>query len=146
MTAMLSCTGCARCAAGLGAYRHAGADGRAAALLHGAALFRARLPLHHSKALTRVLMRVQGTGLRPSLMRASVRDLLLRGSFVGEDADSAGGDSSTDAAPPAGMLSMGACFLEGPQEDAALYLRGRYAEHVRSAAAAPPSRSVANSN
>jgi hypothetical protein len=83
----------------------------------------------------------QGAGLRPALMRASVRDVLLRGSFECDGAcspDGAGG-AAYDGVP--GILSMGACFLEGPQEDAALYLRGRYAASVlaaaRGAASAP---------
>jgi len=67
---------------------------------------------------------VQGAGLRPALLRVSVRDVLLRGSF-----ERSGGDGGC-----AGVLCMGACFLEGPQEDAALYLRGRYAASVQAAA------------
>jgi hypothetical protein len=77
----------------------------------------------------------QGAGLRPTLLRASVRDVLLRGSFECDGAcspDGGGGGDSGVGVP--GVLSMGACFLEGPQEDAALYLRGRYAASVHAAA------------
>ena len=58
-----------------------------------------------------------------------MRDVLLRGSFE-RDSDG-GGDGGGSRA---GVLSMGACFLEGPAEDAALYLRGRYAAAVLAAA------------
>ena len=92
--------------------------------------------MHGASCLRRVCARLgvtspappQGAGLRPALQRATVRDLLLRGSF---ERDSSGGGDG-DGVP--GVLSMGACFLEGPQEDAALYLRGRYAATVHAAA------------
>jgi hypothetical protein len=111
----------------------------------------------------------QGRGLHPSLARATVRDIMLgrdaadaapassfdpdttaaqdnarEASTEGADAAFAaacsGAESPLSAARVDGILRMDACFLEGLQQDADLYIRGRYAANVAAALARAPPR------